>query len=65
MDFFSEIESPSNTKLGKISKRLKNIFWKPLPQEKNASFLASNHIKFGIKPFYPFSFNIPETFKNE
>ena len=46
MDFFSEIESPINTKSGK-----------------NSTFPTSNHIKFGIRTFYRFSFNIPETFK--
>ena len=61
--FFSEIESSLNTKLGKIFKTFDKHFLETLASGENSTFLASNHIQFGIRPFYFFSFNIPETFK--
>ena len=30
----------------------------------SATLLASNHIKLGMSPFYPFNCYIPEAFKN-
>ena len=33
-------------------------------RHKSATYLASNHLNPGMRPFYPFNCYIPEAFKN-